>query len=287
MKQETVILNQQQKAEVLYELHHSGKLLVLPNIWDSLGAMLLEDLGYPAVATASASVALSNGFDDGEKIPFSELLGIIKKITHHVNIPVTADIESGYAENDFQLKENILQLLDAGIAGINIEDTDKKTHTLFPVETQCKRIRLIKNICAETGRQLFVNARSDVYLQTDNLQDKLKQTLERGEAYKEAGADCFYPITMHKKEEIITTVNRLQMPVNIILMPGVPALKELESIGVARVSLGPSFLKTAIQAMKKLAVKLQQSEGLDDIADNEITSAYLKGIIDKSKKEFN
>lgn len=279
MKKETM-LTQQEKVNTFYELHHSGKLLILPNIWDSLGAMLLQDLGYPAVATASASVAFTNGYDDGEHIPFTELSGILRKITSGVNVPVTADIESGYADNDLQLKNNILQLLDIGIAGINIEDTDKQTGALKPAEEQCNRIKLIKDTCAEAGRQLFINARTDVYLRS-YTENKLEETIKRGLAYKEAGADCFYPIIMNKIDEIKQVVNAVQMPVNIIPVPGIPALSELQAIGVARVSLGPSFLKTAIQAMKKLAVKLWQNEGIDDIIGNEITSAYLHELVNK------
>src|SRR6476646_5761116 len=109
MKQTAEILNQQEKAKRFYDLDHCGKLLILPNIWDSLGAMLLEDMDYPAVATASAAVAFANGYDAGENIPFNELLAILKRIAEKVNIPVTADIESGYAHNEQQLKQNIQQ----------------------------------------------------------------------------------------------------------------------------------------------------------------------------------
>ncbi len=107
MQKEINISDQQEKVNLFHKLHHAGKLLILPNIWDSLGAMLLEDLGYPAIATASASVAFANGYDDGEHIPFAELLVVLKKIVSSVNVPVTADIESGFAENDDQLKNNI------------------------------------------------------------------------------------------------------------------------------------------------------------------------------------
>jgi 2-methylisocitrate lyase-like PEP mutase family enzyme len=283
----TSIQDQKQKAALLLDLHHSGKLLILPNIWDSLGAMLLEDIGYAAIATASASVALANGYDDGENISFAELISILKKVASSVNVPVTADIESGYADNGGQLKKNIQQLIEAGIAGINIEDTDKQTKSLLPVEVQCERIKLIKNICEDMNTSLVINARTDVYLRNgDNSSSvsKLEETIKRGHAYKAAGADCFYPITMHNADEISYTVQQLQMPVNVIMMPGIPGLQDLQNMGVARVSLGPGFLKIAIQAMKNLAVKLQQYEGLSDVTSNEITSPYLKGLVNKNRK---
>src|SRR5688572_17999542 len=106
-----IVLSQKAKAKLFKELHHSGNILVLPNIWDPLGAALLRSLGYPAIATASASVAFTNGYDDGEHIPFRDILMLLSKITASVNLPVTADIESGYASTQEDLQKNIELLL--------------------------------------------------------------------------------------------------------------------------------------------------------------------------------
>ena len=276
---------QQEKAKQFYNLHHSGRLLILPNIWDCLGANLLESLHYPAIATASASVAFTNGYDDGQRISFDSVLALLKKIASSVSIPVSADIESGFAENDLQLEENTKRLLATGIVGINIEDTDKKTNSILPVETQCEKIKLIKKVSQAVGVPLFINARADVYLRGkdfDSPESKFEEALKRGRAYKAAGADCFYPIGMTRQEDIKRMVKQLQMPVNVITIPGIPELNVLNEIGVARVSLGPSFLKIAIKAMKNLALKLQNLEGLSDITENEITSAYVKDLVNKN-----
>ncbi len=280
----TNTLHQETKAKLLHKLHHSGKMLVLPNIWDPLGAVLLESLHYEAIATASASMSYTNGYDDGENLPFHDFLSMLTKIVNSVSIPVTADIECGYATNDKQLEENIRKLIATGIVGINIEDTDKETGCLIPMEVQSMKIRLIKNISAEMGISLFINARTDVYIHGDKFEtaeSKLQETLKRGFAYKAAGADCFYPIVMRTEHDIKTTVEALKMPVNILTLPGIPELKMLNEIGVARVSLGPSFLKIAIRAMKDLAIKLKDFEGLSEITGNEITSDYLKGLVNK------
>ena len=243
---------------------------------------MLEDLGYAAIATASASVAYSNGYNDGENISFADVLLILKKIAGSVNIPVTADVESGYAQHEIQLKENIRQLIETGIVGINIEDTDKKTKTLLSTEAQCEKIKLIKKIAAEMNVPLFINARTDCFIHEKSFAStelKLEEVIKRGLAYKAAGADCFYPILAYKEDEIKTIVQQVEMPVNIITMPGIPALKVLQEIGVARVSLGPSFLKYALKNMKDLAIKLQSQQGLEDITGNDITSEYLKHLI--------
>lgn len=284
MLRTVTLLNQQEKSKQFYNLHHSGKLLVLPNIWDPLGGLLLESLGYPAIATASASVAFANGYDDGEYIPFHDLLALLKRIVNSLNIPVSADIESGYAGNDNHLKENIRQLFETGIVGINIEDTDKKTNSLLPTETQCQKISLIRKVSEEMGIYLFINARTDVYIRGNDFatsESKLEETLKRGAAYKAAGADCFFPIAMKEADDIKKTVEFLKMPVNISLIPGAPKLNNLSEMGVARVSLGPSLLKIAIKAMQNIALKLQKHEGEDEITENEITTVYLKNLVNK------
>jgi 2-methylisocitrate lyase-like PEP mutase family enzyme len=274
---------QPEKGNLLKKLHHNGKLLVLPNIWDPLGAIMLESLGYPAVATASASIAFTNGYPDGEKIPFKDLLFILNKIVKSIKIPVTADIESGYAKNNVELKENIKRLLDAGIAGINFEDTNQEDKTIISIDAQCEKLSLIRNTVSEIGMTLFINARTDVYLKANDLseEEKLSETIRRGKAYKSSGADCFYPISLKKKEQIEIIIKEVGLPVNVLLLPGIPDFETLKIIGVARLSLGPGFLKTSINAMKNIAEKLLHDEGMQEVADNPVTSAYLNTLISK------
>ncbi len=273
---------QQSKANTFRSLHHNGKMLVLPNIWDPLGASLLQSLGYAAVATASASIAFTNGYDDGEHLPFTDLLRIVKRIVNNVSVPVTADVESGYAHNNATLEYNIRQLIETGIVGINIEDTDKQTGQLRPIEEQCEKIQLIRKIATEMEVRLFINVRTDVYLKENadtSAAEKLGETLIRGKAYLEAGGDCFFPVLIKEKRDIETVVSEIGAPVNIIAVPGVPDLKTLKGIGVARVSLGPGFLKTAILAMQELAVTLKDYEGMDILTNNPITTNHLKALI--------
>lgn len=281
-------MTQNSKAQQFKELHHSGKLLILPNIWDVLGARLIESLGYPAIATASASVALTNGYDDGEKIPFNNVLNNLSQITSSVNLPVTADVECAYANNDNELEQNIRLLLQTGIVGINIEDTDKVSGKINSISSQCNRIKIIRNIANEMNVALFINARTDVLIHSDlfpNSEIQQQELINRGNAYKEAGADCFFPIALKKEELIQDLVKSIQMPVNILTIPGIPSFETLERIGVARVSLGPSFLKIAIQAMKNLAIDLQSKKGLSTITENEVTTDYLKSLIKTIKHE--
>ncbi|MGN6533260.1 MAG: isocitrate lyase/PEP mutase family protein [Ginsengibacter sp.] len=269
--------------EQFHRLHHHNGLLVLPNIWNPLGARLLEETGYKAVATASASVAYANGFQDGEKIPFEELIFILKRIVKSVNIPVTADVESGYATNNSVLKENIKKLVDIGIAGINFEDSHHDEQKLFSKNEQSEKINLIKTTASQKGSNLFVNARTDVFIKQNHLskEQKLTEAIERGNAYKDAGADGFYPIVLKEKESIKTVIEEVSLPVNILMLPGIPDFATLKQIGLARISLGPGFLKFSVNSMKNIAEKLLRFEGLEEITSNPVTSDYLKNLISK------
>lgn len=276
--------SQKEKAEQFRALHHSGKMLILPNTWDVLGALLMEDLEYPAVATASAAIAYANGYDDGEQIPFTDLLTLLKKICAAVDLPVTADIENGYADTDDQLQEKIRALIGSGITGINIEDTDAKTHQLHSAENQCRRIRLIRKLAGKMDIPLFINARTDIYLHEAIFPApaaRLEEIIKRGLAYRDAGADGFFPILLRKEEEIKKIIAAVNLPLNILTLPGIPELKTLSGLGVARISLGPSLLKIAIRSMRQVAMQLKDQEGLTAITENEISSDYLKKLVSK------
>ncbi len=241
--------SQSVKAEHFRKQHLSGKLLVLPNIWDSLGARLLEQVGYKSVATASVATALSNGFLDGEKIPFNQLMKVVHQITSAVSLPVTVDIERGFADSIVQLKENIRMLIENGAIGINIEDSHADHQELFTIDEHCRKIEGIREVGIQYGVPLVINARTDVFLQKIH-ENAMEKAIERGLAYKAAGADCFYPIVLNNYDEISHIISKVEMPVNVLLSKPVSDLERLEKIGVARLSLGPNLLNHALATMK-------------------------------------
>ena len=274
---------QSEKEKQFYQLHHNGKLLILPNVWDVSGASMLENIGYPAVATSSSAIAASNGYNDGQKLPFNDLLHILRRIVSSVNVPVTADVESAYADNNTTLAENIKKLADTGISGINFEDSHHDEQKLIPLDEQCEKISLIKKVSLENGTPLFINARTDSYIKSNQLskEEKLSETIKRGKAYKEAGADCLYPIFLKDKKDIETIIKEVGLPVNILLDAGIPDFNELKKIGVARLSLGGNFIKFAINAIKTVAEKLLNYEGMEEITTNPVTTDYLNKLISK------
>lgn len=253
------MLDKQAQASLAIQFrqqHFGNRLLILPNIWDVLGARLLEKIGYPSIATASVATALTNGFLDGEHIPFGRLLEIVRTIASSVRIPLTVDVERGFAHDSIrQLQDNIRLLIEHGAVGINIEDSRPDHKSLYPVSEQCRKIEAIREMSLQTGVPLVINARTDVFL-TDSGTNALEEGIVRGMAYKSAGADCIYPVTISSYEAISRFVSEVAMPVNVLLMKSIPDPRRLKEIGVARVSLGPNLLSHVLATMKEIAEDL-------------------------------
>ncbi len=155
---------QKEKAAALLSLHTSGNLLILPNVWNPIGARILQAKGFPAVATASAAVSASLGYQDGERIKRTTLIEIIGRIARSIDVPVTADIEAGYGSTSSELEETIRAVVDAGVVGVNIEDGLEEGGELRAIEDQCGRISTMRQLTARHGLHLVINARIDTYL---------------------------------------------------------------------------------------------------------------------------
>jgi 2-methylisocitrate lyase-like PEP mutase family enzyme len=250
-----------ERAKRLRALHQGPEVLLLPNIWDPLGARLLEHLGYPAVATSSAAVACSMGSEDGERIPFEAMCERIARIAESVELPVTADIEAGYAERPEEVARNIRLVLRAGAVGINLEDGAAEGGPLHPIELQCARIRAVREMAAAERIPLFINARTDLYVGHAEMdpETKLAETAVRARAYREAGADCVYPILLTDRDAIIRLQQETGGPLNILATPSTPPLADLKAIGVRRLSLGSGFQRAALATMRNVALALRES----------------------------
>jgi 2-methylisocitrate lyase-like PEP mutase family enzyme len=200
------INTQQKKAKNFLALHKQDKLLVLPNIWNPIGARILEVKGFPAAATASAAISSSLGYRDGEKIKPSTHLDIIERIVKSVDIPVTADIESGYASDIKSLRDSINKVIDTGVAGINIEDSVEVEGSMRNIEEQCERIATVRNVAEERGLHLVINARIDCFLSDTNKKKELviEEVVKRADEYTKVGAEVVYPIGVLDLETITT-----------------------------------------------------------------------------------
>jgi 2-methylisocitrate lyase-like PEP mutase family enzyme len=271
------------KAEQLRALHHAGRILVLPNIWDPGGARMLEWLGYPAVATASAAVAYSLGYDDGQRITLDAMLDVVGRVARAVAVPVTADMEWGFAEEPGAVAENMRQVLRAGAVGINLEDSIREGEVLFPIEFQCERIRAVREMARQEGVPLVINARTDVFWPrvpgTDA--EKFDEAVRRARAYLEAGGDCFYPIILGDLDTLRRLNAAIQMPINVLAPTAGATLRELEDAGIARVSLGPALMWASLTAMRNIAVGLKNYGSFDPFTRDMITVDEIRSYLSK------
>lgn len=249
---------QQKKAEQFSALHSMEKLLVMPNIWNPVGARILEAKGFPAVATASAAISSSLGYRDGEKIKLSTHLFIIKRIVDSVKIPVTADIESGYASDLKELRNSINGIIDTGVAGLNIEDSVGKEGFIRNAEEQSERIAIVREVSEERGLHLFINARIDCFLSdtSDSKEEVIKEIVKRADAYCSAGADCVYPIGVLDLKTIKTLRNEISSPINILGSHRTIPLKTMQEIGINRVTFGPFIFRSALKKFVNIIEEL-------------------------------
>lgn len=270
---------QKEKTVLFHDLHHQSKPLLLPNIWDPIGARLLEQTGYTAVATASAAISFSLGYDDGNNLQFETMLASIKRIAGSVTIPVTADMECGYAESLYELEENTHKLLATGITGINFEDSCEDSESLRDLDEQCERISCIRRVADEADIPLFINARSDIFITRTPLKNPLKEAIRRGKEYALAGASGYYPILIPDANDLKRIQEEVPLPLNALLTKDSPTVKELTALGINRISSGPALFRTAFTAMRKAIEVLWQIEDKKLLFESILSSQDIKRYV--------
>lgn len=251
---------QYKRAEHFRHLHHSDKLLVLPNAWDAGSAVIFEKAGFQAIGTSSAGIAYSLGYPDGEQISFADILECSKPILKRISIPLSVDIEAGYDSTLGGIVTNAKHVIELGAVGINLEDgvLGSKQH-LTDLDVQTERIKAIASLKKELGIPFVINARTDVYwLSIGKEKDRLKLAIERAQAYAEAGADCIFVPASFDRESIQTLVREVPAPVNLIAALNGLSLEELESFGIARLSLGSSPVRASLGLTQGIAAELKQ-----------------------------
>ncbi len=251
---------QARKAEQLRKLHEGPRILILANAWDVISARIVEDAGFPAVATTSAGVAAVLGYPDGQRVPQREVLEFVARIARAVSVPVTADMESGYGTSPADMAEMARALVDAGAVGLNLEDVtgyDEGSHVEIGLQTE--KIAAVREASAAAGVPLVINARTDVYLMPIGPEEtRFERTVERLRAYRKAGADCVFAPGIRDKETIGKLVRAVDGPLNILLQPGGPSVAELEKLGVARASIGSGTMRAALGTARKFAKALSE-----------------------------
>ncbi|MGW2871552.1 isocitrate lyase/PEP mutase family protein [Kitasatospora sp. NPDC001225] len=243
-----------ERARLLRELHRPGEPLVLANAWDVPSARLVAAAGARAVATASASVSWSLGSADGGGADPGQVLARTAQVVRAVDLPVTADLEGGYADTAAGVGETVAALLATGAVGVNLEDEGR------PPAEAAERIAAARAAADAAGVPLFVNARTDVFLRGIGAPEgRLDDAVHRLRAYVEAGADGVFVPGVSDPETIAALVGAVPAPLNVLAGPGSPAVAELAKLGVARISLGPGLAEVAYAAVRRAAEEVYGS----------------------------
>ncbi|MEM3186349.1 MAG: isocitrate lyase/phosphoenolpyruvate mutase family protein [Conexivisphaerales archaeon] len=275
---------QNQKADLFRSYHHSTKIFILPNAWDVPTAKLFENVGFRAVATTSAGMMVALGYEDGEYIPRQEYIASVARIAKVLTVPLSVDLVSGFGRNAKGVADTVKAVADVGAVGVNIEDFEHTSKKLFSIEEQVEKIKAIKKLTPN----IFVNARTDALrFASGDEEERFKEALKRGEAYRDAGADCLYPMGLVDKEKIARYVDSIKFPVNIMLRKGIPSIKELEELHVARLSFGPSAAYAVIGFLKiasrQILEKYDYSMMLENAIDYEELNSLAKKIFNKGR----
>ncbi len=261
--------SQTEKAQLFLQMHHKGSSLLLPNAWDVASARLFEEAGFPAIGTTSAGVAFSNGYPDGEQISRDEMLKVVKRIVSAVDVPVSADIEAGYGPTPDDVAVTVKGVIAAGAVGINLEDTDRITNTLFGIEAQENRIKAARHTA---GSALVINARIDTYIRPSvPVASKLDETIFRAKAYLDAGADCVFVLGVTDRETVATLVQAINAPLNIMAGVGALPTTELFKLGVTRISIGDGAMLATMGLVRQIAQELHQSGTYENMVQHPYT----------------
>lgn len=209
-------------------------------------------------------IAASLGNPDSQVIQLSEMIESISGIVKGVQVPVTVDIEAGYGNNLDEIINSVKKIIATGIVGINIEDSIDLSPVLIDELEFCERIAAIRALSDSLGFHLVINARTDsFYTSSGSRQEKLAESIRRGNLYREAGADCIFIQPVWDKETIATLVREINAPINILANPAIgtgipPSVLEFQDLGVARLSLGSGLMKATLALIKKVADELSQ-----------------------------
>src|ERR1700686_5100445 len=269
-KQMTITLNA--KADAFRNMHHAPPLLILPNAWDAVTARLFVKAGARAIATTSAGMAASLGYADGQNVPRELMVEAIARIARVVDVPVTADVESGYADSSKGVGESIRAVIKAGAVGVNLEDsTGDPSQPLFALERQIERIQAAREAADNADVPVVINARTDIYLaKVGDVASRFGETLRRLNAYREAGADCLFVPGVTDMPTLTQLVHSVPGPLNVLAGPGMPLVADFQRVGIARLSVGSAIMRATLAVAGDAAEELLQKGTYNTFLDRNI-----------------
>lgn len=264
------------------------ELFVIAPTWDTMSAALLHGVGFKAIATSSVGLGFANGVTSDEVIPFEDMLQVIRAITSKVDIAVSIDMETGYADTEEGLAENVRKLIDAGVVGLNLEDNSGKPGApLVSANAHADRIRVILRTAEAEGVPLFVNARTDGYWIMDDVPpaEKTAEAIRRGNVYLAAGAHgVFVSGPKIPASEIGPLAAGIDGPLNLLMQPEWPAMSELRRLGLKRLSLGSWHLRAVFGFMTRAMANLNQDEDFSLLREYALPTPVLDKVTKAARR---
>ena len=281
----SVLASANTKSRTLRDLVRAPEILVMPGAYDVLSALLFDQLGFKAIQGTSGGIALALGYPDGEVISREAFVEASGTFAGAVSVPLNADGEKGYGDEQ-TVAETVRALIARGVAGMNLEDsTGKGGSGLVETSQQLRKIKTVMNTKRELGSEFFLNARVDAFHVILNDPKKaLEEAITRGNAYAEAGGDCIFYLNLHSAEVIGTVAKEVKAPISILAGPQSPNVKQLQDLGVARVSYGSGFLKAAISGTKKLAQEILE-KGTCSLLKEGMQTPEITGVVAKRPRK--
>jgi len=219
------------------KLHNQNNPLLICNVWDVISAKKAEKLNFQAIGTSSSAIAEMLGYEDGEKMSFSELEYIVKRIKENTNIPLSVDLEAGYSREPLKIANHIKRLVNLGVVGINLEDSIvDKERVFLNAEQFAKTLLDIKKQLEKDSIDIFLNIRTDTFLL--GHPNPIKETEKRIELYEKSGISGVFVPCIEKEKDIKTIVESTSLPINVMCMPNLPDFEKLQELGVKRISMG-------------------------------------------------
>jgi 2-methylisocitrate lyase-like PEP mutase family enzyme len=262
-----------QTTATFRRLHGDTTPLRLPNAWDAGSARLFESLGAAAIATTSAGMAWALGYPDARFLPVSEVVAAASRMARVLSVPLSVDVENGYCDDPRVVADDVMRLVEIGIAGINIEDGPDAPSVL------ASKIEAIRNAVSKAGADLFVNARSDVFLA--GLVEKPKrveESIARGQRYAGAGADGLFLPGIVRTEDIEAVASRVALPLNVMAWPDLPDGAALGKLGVRRLSAGSAIPQILWATAGRLAADFLRNGRSDALSENPMPYPQLQAL---------
>ena len=278
-----VIAAANEKSRKLRDLVRAPEILIMPGAYDVLSALLFEQMGFKAIQGTSGGIAAAVGYLDGEMMSRDQFIELSGNFAAAVSVPFNADGERGYGD-EVGVRDTVRALVARGVAGMNLEDGAAKSKGgLVELSEQLRKIKAVMETKRELGSEFFLNARVDSFhVMPDDPKRALHEAIHRGNAYAEAGGDCIFYLFLHSAETIGTVAKEVQAPISILAGPQSPSVKELQDLGVARVSYGSGFTKAAITGAKRLAQEILEKGTCNQLKDG-MQTPELTALVAKRK----